>query len=168
MDRSVSGLIAQQSCVGQFHVPLSDVAVVAITFTDTVSIFYSCRRFTFAVSWFKIRGNSIILREHCIIVRTFQIFQVGAATAIGEQPMKILVNPEAGARMSVAEAMTNLCMAVVSDIKVTSVFLNFQMLEYLFGGNVGRLLMFLLHSAIQHDGLGTTMVLQSLRYVYFF
>ena len=40
--------------------------------------------------------------------------------------MKILVNPEAGARMSVAEAMTNLCMAVVSDIKVTSSSLNFQ------------------------------------------
>jgi phosphoribosylformylglycinamidine (FGAM) synthase-like enzyme len=31
----------------------------------------------------------------------------GAATAIGEQPVKMLVDPAAGARMAVGEALTN-------------------------------------------------------------
>jgi phosphoribosylformylglycinamidine synthase len=40
----------------------------------------------------------------------------GAAIAIGEQPIKMLVNPAAGARMAVAEAMTNLMFARISDL----------------------------------------------------
>ena len=40
----------------------------------------------------------------------------GAATSIGEQPIKMLVNPEAGARMAVAEALTNMGCALISDI----------------------------------------------------
>ena len=42
--------------------------------------------------------------------------QVGAATAIGEQPIKALLNPEAGARLSVAEAITNLVFAPVTSL----------------------------------------------------
>lgn len=44
--------------------------------------------------------------------------QEGAATAIGEQPIKGLVNCEAGARMAVAESLTNLVFARITDIKV--------------------------------------------------
>ena len=43
----------------------------------------------------------------------------GAATAIGEQPIKMLVSPECGARMSVGESLTNLSFALVSDLKVS-------------------------------------------------
>lgn len=44
----------------------------------------------------------------------------GAATSIGEQPVKGLISPEAGARLSVAEALTNLmfaCITCLSDVK---------------------------------------------------
>uniref|UniRef100_A0A671PA92 Phosphoribosylformylglycinamidine synthase n=1 Tax=Sinocyclocheilus anshuiensis TaxID=1608454 RepID=A0A671PA92_9TELE len=66
VDRSVTGLVAQQQCVGPLHTPLADV---------------------------------------------------GAATAIGEQPIKGLVSPAAGARMAVGEALTNLVLARVSALK---------------------------------------------------
>jgi phosphoribosylformylglycinamidine synthase len=39
----------------------------------------------------------------------------GGATAIGEQPIKMLVNPAAGARMAVGEAWTNLVWAKIDD-----------------------------------------------------
>jgi len=41
----------------------------------------------------------------------------GAATSIGEQPIKMLVNPEAGARMAVGEALTNIMWARISDMQ---------------------------------------------------
>ncbi|XP_037084594.1 LOW QUALITY PROTEIN: phosphoribosylformylglycinamidine synthase-like, partial [Pollicipes pollicipes] len=76
VDRSVTGLVAQQQCVGPFHTPLADVAVVAHSHYDTV----------------------------------------GAATAVGEQPVKGLLDPAAGARLSVAEALTNLVFAPVTSL----------------------------------------------------
>lgn len=44
----------------------------------------------------------------------------GAATALGEQPIKMMISPGAGARMAVAEMLTNLCSAKItklSDVK---------------------------------------------------
>lgn len=41
----------------------------------------------------------------------------GAATAIGEQPIKMLVNPAVGARMAVTEALTNLVWARISGLE---------------------------------------------------
>ncbi|ETN79120.1 hypothetical protein NECAME_10009 [Necator americanus] len=38
VDRSVTGLIAQQQCVGPLHTPLADVAVVALSYFDKRSI----------------------------------------------------------------------------------------------------------------------------------
>lgn len=78
VDRSVTGLVAQQQCVGPLHTPLADVAVVAL-------------------SPFSLEG---------------------AATSIGEQPVKGLVCPAAGARMAVGEALTNLVFARVTALKV--------------------------------------------------
>ncbi|KAM9763176.1 phosphoribosylformylglycinamidine synthase isoform 1-T1 [Menidia menidia] len=77
VDRSVTGLVAQQQCVGPLHTPLADAAVVAL-------------------SPFSLEG---------------------AATAIGEQPIKGLVCPAAGARMAVGEALTNLVFARVTALK---------------------------------------------------
>ncbi|KAK7479188.1 hypothetical protein BaRGS_00029532 [Batillaria attramentaria] len=77
VDRSVTGLVAQQQCVGPLHTPLADVAVVATSYFDTV----------------------------------------GAATAIGEQPIKGLIDPACGARLSVAESLTNLVFTRVTDLK---------------------------------------------------
>ncbi|KAG7487705.1 hypothetical protein MATL_G00026240 [Megalops atlanticus] len=77
VDRSVTGLVARQQCVGPLHTPLADVAVVAL-------------------SPFSLQG---------------------AATAVGEQPIKGLVCPAAGARMAVGEALTNLVFARVTALK---------------------------------------------------
>ncbi|XP_043249233.1 phosphoribosylformylglycinamidine synthase [Colletes gigas] len=77
VDRCVTGLIAQQQCVGPLHTPLADVAVVAVSHFTTA----------------------------------------GIATSIGEQPIKGLVNPAAGARMTVAEALSNLVFAHISHIQ---------------------------------------------------
>ncbi len=41
----------------------------------------------------------------------------GGATAIGEQPVKMLVDPAAGARMAVGESLTNLVWAKVDDLE---------------------------------------------------
>ncbi|MBU1420451.1 MAG: phosphoribosylformylglycinamidine synthase [Proteobacteria bacterium] len=41
----------------------------------------------------------------------------GGATAIGEQPLKMLVNPAAGARMAVGESLTNLVWAAIDDLE---------------------------------------------------
>ena len=36
VDRSVTGLVAQQQCVGPLHTPVADVGVVALSYFDTV------------------------------------------------------------------------------------------------------------------------------------
>ncbi|XP_003747373.1 phosphoribosylformylglycinamidine synthase [Galendromus occidentalis] len=77
VDRCVTGLVAQQQCVGPLHTPLADVAVVALSYFD----------------------------------------KVGGATSIGEQPVKGILSPSAGARMSVAEAVTNLMFARISCLR---------------------------------------------------
>ena len=84
VDRSVTGLVAQQQCVGPLQVPLSDVAVISQTHFDTK----------------------------------------GGATAIGEAPLKGLVNPRSMARMSLGESLTNI------------VFANTQGMDYIkYSGN---------------------------------
>lgn len=40
----------------------------------------------------------------------------GAAIATGEQPIKMIINPEAGARMAVGEALTNIMWAKITDL----------------------------------------------------
>ena len=82
VDRSVTGLVAQQQCVGPLQLPLADVAVMAQAHTGTA----------------------------------------GAATSIGEAPLKGLADPAAMARLALAEALTNLVWAPVSalaDVKAS-------------------------------------------------
>jgi len=83
VDRSVTGLIAQQQCCGPLQLTVGDVAVIA--------------------------------QSHFGLT--------GAATSIGEQPIKMLVNPKAGARMAVGEALTNIVWTQISrlqDIKCSA------------------------------------------------
>ncbi len=77
VDRSVTGLIAQQQCVGPLQLTLSNVAVIA-------------------------QGHFGI---------------TGAALAVGEQPIKGLISPQAMARMCVGEALTNIIWAKVSALE---------------------------------------------------
>lgn len=42
---------------------------------------------------------------------------VGAATALGEQPIKSLLDPKVAARLAVTEALTNLVFALVTDLR---------------------------------------------------
>ena len=77
VDRSVTGLVAQQQCVGPLQLPLANVGVTA--------------------------------HSHFGIT--------GTAVACGEQPIKGLIDSAAMARMTVAEAMTNLVWAKISKIE---------------------------------------------------
>jgi len=77
VDRSVTGLCAQQQCVGPLQLPLANVGVTA--------------------------------HSHFGIT--------GTAVACGEQPIKGLVDAAAMARMTVAEAMTNIVWANISKIE---------------------------------------------------
>ncbi len=76
VDRSVTGLIAQQQCCGALQLPVSDVAVVA--------------------------------QSHFGLT--------GAAIAIGEQPIKMLIDEKAGSRMAVGEMITNMVSARISSL----------------------------------------------------
>ncbi|HPP41843.1 MAG TPA: phosphoribosylformylglycinamidine synthase [Syntrophorhabdaceae bacterium] len=77
VDRSVTGLIAQQQCCGPLQLTVADMAVIAQT----------------------------------------HFGYTGAVTSIGEQPIKMLVDPKAGARMSVGEAITNIMWAYIGRIE---------------------------------------------------
>ncbi len=77
VDRSVTGLIAQQQCCGPLQLPVADVAVVA--------------------------------QSHFGLT--------GGATAIGEQPIKMLIDEKAGAHMAVGEMITNMVSARISDLR---------------------------------------------------
>lgn len=77
VDRSVTGLVAQQQCVGPLQLPLANVGVTAHTHFGTT----------------------------------------GTAVACGEQPIKGLLDSAAMARMTVAEAMTNLVWAEISGLE---------------------------------------------------
>ena len=76
VDRSVTGLIVQQQCVGPFQTPLSNYALVAHDFYGVT----------------------------------------GSTTAAGEQPIKSLLNPDAAARLTIAEMIMNI--VFVNDIKI--------------------------------------------------
>ena len=75
----MSGLVAQQQCVGPLQTPLADVAVVALSHQELT----------------------------------------GAATALGEQPVKSLLVCKVAARLAVSEALTNLVFALVTDLRVS-------------------------------------------------
>ncbi|XP_063839652.1 phosphoribosylformylglycinamidine synthase [Ostrinia nubilalis] len=77
VDRCVTGLVAQQQCVGPLHTPLADCAIIALSYNELV----------------------------------------GSATSIGTQNIKGLLDPAAGARMSLGEALTNLVFAGISELE---------------------------------------------------
>jgi phosphoribosylformylglycinamidine synthase len=58
----------------------------------------------------------------------------GAAIAVGEQPVKILVNPAAGARMAVGEALTNMVWALITGIENIKCSVNWMWAAKLQGG----------------------------------
>eukprot|EP00899_Mesostigma_viride_P024447 jgi/Mesvir1/5187/Mv15320-RA.1 len=93
VDRSVTGLVARQQCVGPLQLPLSDVAVIAQSHMSTT----------------------------------------GIAFAIGEAPIKGLLDSKAMARVALGEALTNLVWARVSglrDIKSSGNWMYAAKMEY--------------------------------------
>ena len=75
VDRSVTGRVAQQQCVGEVQLPLANLGISALDYTG--------RR--------------------------------GVATALGHAPIAGLIDPAAGSRLSVSEALTNLVWAPIED-----------------------------------------------------
>lgn len=72
--------------------------------------------------------TGLIVQQQCVgplqiplsnvaVVATSHFGNTGIATSIGEQPIKGLVNVKAGARMTVAEALSNIVFAKISDIR---------------------------------------------------
>ena len=76
VDRSVTGLVAQQQCCGIAQIPVADVAINA--------------------------------QSHFGLT--------GSASAIGERPSLMLIDPKAGARMAVGEMLTNLASANIRSL----------------------------------------------------
>ena len=76
VDRSVTGLVAQQQCCGIAQIPIANVSVNA--------------------------------QSHFTLT--------GSASAVVEQPIKMLIDAKAGARMIVGESLTNMASVVISDI----------------------------------------------------
>lgn len=76
VDRSVTGLVAQQQCCGVAQIPIADVSVNAQSHFDLT----------------------------------------GAACAIGEQPIKMLIDARAGARMAVGETLTNMALVLITGL----------------------------------------------------
>ncbi len=58
----------------------------------------------------------------------------GAAISIGEQPVKVMVDPAAGARMAVGEALTNMVWALISGLKYIKCSVNWMWAAKLPGG----------------------------------
>mgnify|MGYP000397905279 CR=1 FL=1 len=58
----------------------------------------------------------------------------GGAIAIGEQPIKVMINPAAGARMAVGEALTNIVWALITDLKHIKCSVNWMWAAKLPGG----------------------------------
>ena len=75
VDRSVTGRIAKQQCVGQLQLPLNNVGVITLDYQG----------------------------------------EKGIATTIGHAPVAALVDAEAGSVLSIAESLTNLVWAPLSD-----------------------------------------------------
>ena len=75
VDRSVTGRVAQQQCVGEVQLPLANLGISALDYTG--------RR--------------------------------GVATALGHSPIAGLIDPAAGSRLSVSEALTNLVWAPIES-----------------------------------------------------
>ncbi|KAF1761806.1 hypothetical protein GCK72_010063 [Caenorhabditis remanei] len=55
--------------------------------------------------------------EFFIKIEAFLKFQVGGAVSLGEQPIKMLINAEKGARMCISETIMNLVWAPITDLK---------------------------------------------------
>lgn len=55
------------------------------------------------------------LSDHAVIAQSY-FAPSGTALSLGEQPLKGLISPEAGARMAVAEALLNLAGVAITDI----------------------------------------------------
>jgi phosphoribosylformylglycinamidine synthase len=87
VDRSVSGLISQQQCVGINQIPLSDYASVAINHYGAIGMMSS---------------NDVSFP--------------GVVTAIGEQSIKGLYNVDKMVRLSVIEMLTNMIWAYIEDM----------------------------------------------------
>jgi len=84
VDRSVTGLVAQQQCAGSLQLPVADVAVTADSFSASS----------------------------------------GRCWAIGDQPIKWIVSPEASVRLAAGEALTNLVWALVEEFEGISLLAN--------------------------------------------
>ena len=118
VDRHVTGLIAQQQCVGPLQLPISDVAVMAQThfgYTGAATAIgeqasAQCRApaDTFPVRmccwWTHCAVTALLTAKSIVLI----IHRRNNFSCPYVQPYKGLINPEAMARLALGEALTNL------------------------------------------------------------
>lgn len=75
VDRSVTGKVAQQQCVGELQLPLSNLGAVALDYKG----------------------------------------EAGIATSIGHSPVSAMIDPKKGSQNAIAESLTNLVWAPLSE-----------------------------------------------------
>lgn len=98
VDRSVSGLIAQQQCVGINQVPLSDYAIISDSYFGSQNPAEVASPITFS----------------------------GVVSAVGEQPLKGFHDIEKMVSLSIGEMLTNIIWAYVEDLTMIKCNVNWM------------------------------------------
>ena len=99
VDRSVSGLVAQQQCVGPLHTPISNYGLIS---------------------------NGFIPYNHDLKNSDSHFMYTGCATSIGEQPIVGLIGIESMVQKTVAEMLTNLMFVLIDDFENISCSANWM------------------------------------------
>ena len=147
VDRSVTGRVVQQQCCGPLQTPIADYALMSLGSTCPSPCFQACPSTNLAAnvpngstnlpangssslaanpSTSLAANGSTSLANGSNWLSTSWIHRlVGAATAIGEQPIKVLVDSRKGARLTVAEALLNLVFVSISGLSYNHPLLYF-------------------------------------------
>nr|QRE02555.1 Tegument protein [Otarine gammaherpesvirus 4] len=128
VDRCGNGLVAQQPGVGPFDLPLSDYALVMESalwprvMDNETSAQDEAATISCGESWWRATTQSNFLSRATAPASTVLNFE-GHVMTIGEQAYKSILNPTAGAKLAITEALTNMMFgprAPLCDVTVTA------------------------------------------------
>ena len=121
VDRSVTGLIAQQQCIGPLHTPLSNYGLMASGFLKTNLNSKSNIRQT------SHKMLNLSEKDNIYDVSPSPNYRyTGCATSIGEQPLFGLLDPISMVHKTVAEMLTNLMFVLIDDFNDISASANWM------------------------------------------
>lgn len=129
VDRSVTGLVAQQQCCGPLQLPVSDVAVMAQTHFGLTGAATAIGEQPIKVCWAALRAavwRAALCAVRCCV--PLRCSNSSPATHVAQQRINArvaafpsllqgLIDPAAMARLALGEALTNLVMARVTALR---------------------------------------------------